>query len=126
MQIDLGCGYSLVGGIFFCFLFFYIVYICFGFVCFSDFLLFFFFSFYADSFHSTLSKAKWLSLPWPMEILSEVLCVLFWLWFFGVLSSSLLWWVETERFGRCIPRHSSGVPYLSGHRNYLFNLGNYF
>ena len=40
-----------------------------------------------------------------------------WLWFFGLLSSSLLGWVETLRFGCCILLPFSSVPCLSEHRN---------
>ena len=36
-------------------------------------------------------------------------------YYFG--SSSFLLWVETQRFGRCIPRSPLGVRYLSGYRN---------
>ena len=50
----------------------------------------------------------------PNEFL--LLSDLFWLWFFGLLSSSLLF-IETQRFGLYIFRTSSGVPCLSGHRN---------
>ena len=41
---------------------------------------------------------------------------LFWLWFFRLLSSSLLLLVET-RFSCCILRPYSGLPCLSGHRD---------
>ena len=36
---------------------------------------------------------------------------------FLLLSSSLLWWVETQRFGHCILWPSLGVPCLSEYRN---------
>ena len=44
-------------------------------------------------------------------------CAIFCIWFFRLLSSSLLLLVETQRFGRCISRPSTSVPCLSGHRD---------
>ena len=44
------------------------------------------------------------------------LCYIY-VWFFRLLSSSLLLLVVIQRFNRCILRPSSDVPCLSGHRN---------
>ena len=63
-----------------------------------------------DSFvPNYMDKSVWI-------FLNKASCVLFWLWFFGLISSYLLWWFETQRFGRCILQPSSCVSYLSGHR----------
>ena len=43
--------------------------------------------------------------------------LLFYVWFFGLLSSSLLSLVETQLFDHCILLPSSGIPCLSGHGN---------
>ena len=55
-----------------------------------------------------LTKGYWMSINQD-----GVFCVLF----FGLLSSSLLLLVATQRFDRCILRHFSVVSYLSGYGN---------
>ena len=53
----------------------------------------------------------WIFLRWGLMF------IIFWLWFFKLLSSSLLLFAETQRFGHCIFRPSSVTSCLSGYRN---------
>ena len=52
-----------------------------------------------------------------LNLWDEAWCALCWLWFFGLLFSSLLLLVEAQRFSCCILQPSSGVPCLSGYGN---------
>ena len=61
----------------------------------------------------SLTKTCFIRLNFLNEAWSAIFCV----WFFQLLSSSLLLLVVTQRFGRCVLQPSSGDPCLSGHRN---------
>ena len=53
-----------------------------------------------------------------LDFWDEAWCAIFCLWFFGLLPSSLLLLVVTQRFGCFILRPSAGVSCLSGHEKY--------